>query len=150
MLFLLAFTSADIIFHKILELHSTICEKKDFCHKFSFFWRIHSIPHPHPLNSQNPLSATKVFCQCSLFHMKITASVTKSSHQYHDPCYIHSPIFFLIHTLFSSAAVVTAVFLSKLDHRPLFNYIYYETILERIGFNMTNKRHTLLLPIAPC
>ena len=49
--------------------------------------------------------------------------------------------FFLIHTLSSSAAVVITVFLSKLDHRPLFNYIYCETVLERIGFNMINKRH---------
>ena len=31
-----AFTSADIIFHKFLELHSTLTDKKDFCHKFSF------------------------------------------------------------------------------------------------------------------
>ena len=31
--------------------------------------------------------------------MKITASVTKSSHQDRGPCYLHLPIFFLIHTL---------------------------------------------------
>ena len=37
MLFLLAFTSADIIFHKFLKLHSALSEKKDFCFKFSFF-----------------------------------------------------------------------------------------------------------------
>ena len=37
--------------------------KKDFCHKFSFF---NGFTQPHLLNSQNPLSMTKVFCQCSL------------------------------------------------------------------------------------
>ena len=39
-----------------------------------------------------------------LFRMKITVSVTKSSHQEHGPCYLHLPIFFLIHTLSSSLA----------------------------------------------
>ena len=40
--------------------------------------------------------------------------------------------FFLIHTLSSSARklkVVVAVILSKLNRRPLFNDIYYKTIL---------------------
>ena len=36
LLFLLAFTSADIIFHKFLELHSTLSEKKIFVTNFSF------------------------------------------------------------------------------------------------------------------
>ena len=31
----------------------------------------------------------------SLFHMKITASVAKSSHQICGPCYLPLPIFFL-------------------------------------------------------
>ena len=31
----------------------------------------------------------------SLFHMKITVSVAKSSHQDCGPCYLHLPIFFL-------------------------------------------------------
>ena len=53
-----------------------------------------------------------------------------------------------IHTLSSSAGkqkvVVIAIFLSKLDHRLLFNYIYYETILvQRLVSNMINKHHTL-------
>ena len=40
------------------------------------------------------------WCCChSLFHMKITASVTKSSYQDGGPYYLHLPIFFLhIHT----------------------------------------------------
>ena len=37
LLFLLAFTSADIIFHKFSELHSTLSEKKIFVTNFSFF-----------------------------------------------------------------------------------------------------------------
>ena len=69
LLFLLAFRSADIIFHKFSELHSTLLEKKDFRHTCSFFSRFTQTPrhprHPHhPLNSQNWPSLTNVFCQC--------------------------------------------------------------------------------------
>ena len=39
--------------------------------------------------------------------------------------------------------VVVVVFVSKLDHRPLFNGIYYETSTVRIGFNVIYKCHTL-------
>ena len=39
----------------------------------------------------------------SLFHMKIITSVTKSLHEDCGPCYLHLQIFFLIHTLSSSA-----------------------------------------------
>ena len=62
-LFLLAFTSADIIFHKFLELHSTLSEKK-FSLQIFFFNRFTETPYP--LKNQNLLSMTKVFCQCSL------------------------------------------------------------------------------------
>ena len=58
----LTFMSADIIFHKFLELHSTLTEKKDFCHKFSFLtdWL-----KPLPLNGQNLLkSMTNILCRC--------------------------------------------------------------------------------------
>ena len=43
-----------------LELHSALSEK-DFCGKFSFFNEFTQTPHP--INSQNLLSVTKVFCQ---------------------------------------------------------------------------------------
>ena len=36
LLFLLAFTLADIIFHKFLELHSTLSENKIFVANFPF------------------------------------------------------------------------------------------------------------------
>ena len=35
-MFLLAFTSADIIFHNILELHSTLTDEKIFVTKYLF------------------------------------------------------------------------------------------------------------------
>ena len=35
-MFLLAFTSADIIFHNILDLHSTLTDKKIFFTNFPF------------------------------------------------------------------------------------------------------------------
>ena len=48
------------LFYNFLELHSTLSEK-DFCCKFSFFNEFTQTPHP--INSQNLLSVTKVFCQ---------------------------------------------------------------------------------------
>ena len=65
-MFLLAFTSASIIFHNFLELHSTLTEKDIFVRNFPFLTDSLNPPPPHPLNSQNPLCVTKVFCQCSL------------------------------------------------------------------------------------
>ena len=68
LLFFLAFTSADMIFYRFLEFHSILSESKDFRHKFSFFngFTQTPTPTPHPLNSQNLLSVTKVFCRCSI------------------------------------------------------------------------------------
>ena len=51
LLFLLAFTSADIIFHKFLELHST-SDKKIFVTNFPFLtnsFKPPPLPHPPPL-----------------------------------------------------------------------------------------------------
>ena len=62
--------------------------------------------------------------------MKITASVTKSLYQDHGPPYLHLIIFLFSSLLRQIKKVVAiAVFLSKLDHRKLFSYIYYETFL---------------------
>ena len=86
---LLSFTSADIIFHKFLELHSTLSEKKVFVTNFHFLTESLNAPPTSPLpqplhththtrarararafNGQNPLSVIKVFCWCSLNLMK--------------------------------------------------------------------------------
>ena len=48
LLFLLAFRSVDIIFHKFSGLHSTLLEKKDFRHTCSFFSRFTQTPPPPP------------------------------------------------------------------------------------------------------
>ena len=65
--------------------------------------------------------------------MKIATSVTKSSHEDCGLCYLHLQTFFLYthspHLLQNKKVVFIAVFLSKLDSRPLFNGIYYEIIL---------------------
>ena len=67
--FILAFTSAGIIFHRLLELHSILSERKIFVINFPVLTdslKLHS-PYPLPLlNGQNPLSVIKVFCRCSL------------------------------------------------------------------------------------
>ena len=66
LLFLLAFTSADIIFRKYLELHSTLLsEKKYLRQKFSFSNGFTNYHTPQSLNGQNPLSVTKDFFDAS-------------------------------------------------------------------------------------
>ena len=77
---------------------------------------------------------SEIIHSSSLLHMKITASVTKSSHQVRGPCYLHLPIFFshvhspplllgnkkLLWSLFSAAYQTT--------YHSLFSD-YYEAIL---------------------
>ena len=53
LLILLAFTSADIIFHKNFELHSTLTEKKKIFTNFPFFTdtlSIHRVITNHPVS----------------------------------------------------------------------------------------------------
>ena len=68
----------------------------------------------------------------SLFHMKVTASVTKSLHE--DDCLSYLHLLFFLHInspllLENKKVVVITVFYSKLDCTPLFNDIYQETNL---------------------
>ena len=58
--FILHFTPEDIIFHRFLELYSTLSEKKIFVTNFLLSDSLKRIP-PYPINSQNPLRVTKVF-----------------------------------------------------------------------------------------
>ena len=67
LLLLLVFISFYISryhFSQIFRTSFNIISKNDICHEFSFFNEF--IQTPYPLNSQNPLSVTKVFCRCSL------------------------------------------------------------------------------------
>ena len=64
LLFYVSFYISRHIFYKLLELHSSLSVKKIFVTNLSF---LTDSPKPlHPPNSQNLLSMTKVFCQCSL------------------------------------------------------------------------------------
>ena len=65
--FLLFYTSLYISRHHFSQIFRTsrnIIWKKRFSLRISFFDRFTQTPHP--LNSQNPLTVTKVFCLCSL------------------------------------------------------------------------------------
>ena len=77
--FYISFISADIIFHKFLELHSTLSGKKILVTNFLFLTdslpRYPSPTPPHLFKSQNPLSVTKVFCRCSLIRFVTNNSV---------------------------------------------------------------------------
>ena len=79
--------------------------------------------------------------------MKITASVTKSSHQDRGPCYSHLPII-----SYTSTLLYCCKMKSCCDHcfpqkiRPQITvqlYIARDYCLVRVGFNMINKRRTL-------
>ena len=59
--FLLFYTSLYISRHNFSQIFRT--SRNIFVTNF-LFWQIHS--NPHPLNGQNLLTVTKVFCQCSL------------------------------------------------------------------------------------
>ena len=66
-LFYIVFISCYISryhFSQIFRTSFSIISKQDFRHKFYFLKD--SLKHPHPLNSQNLLRVTKVFCRCSL------------------------------------------------------------------------------------
>ena len=64
----LSFYISRYHFPQVFRTSFNIIWKKVFRQKFFFFSRFTQIPirPPHPINSQNPLSVTKVFCQCSL------------------------------------------------------------------------------------
>ena len=53
-------------FLQVLELHSTLSEKKIFVTNFSFLTDSVNPPSPPPPSIQNLQSVTKCFCQCSL------------------------------------------------------------------------------------
>ena len=79
--FLLASTSAGIIFQKLLDFIQKYL-KKYF--RRNFFFLTDSLRPPHPLNGQNLLSVTKVYCQCcslilpnTFDHLTETASPTQ-------------------------------------------------------------------------
>ena len=66
LLFLLAFTGR-YHFSQVFRTSFNNIWKKDFRHKFSFLRdSLTPKPQPHPLNSLNMRSVTKVFCQCSV------------------------------------------------------------------------------------
>ena len=64
-----------VVLHQLLNQQISFCTtfqnliqhflKKDFHQGFPFLTDSPKHPH-HPLNGQNPLSMTKVFCRCSL------------------------------------------------------------------------------------
>ena len=83
----------------------------------------------------------------SVFHMKITASGTKSSHQNCGLSYLHLPIFSYTYTLqlcWEVKKCFNGCFLLQIRPMttvPLCILQNYSSV--RIGFNMNHKHHTL-------
>ena len=65
LLFYISFYISRNHFHKFLELHSTLSEKKIFVTIFPFITNSFN-PVPRPLNGQTSLTVTKDFCRRSL------------------------------------------------------------------------------------
>ena len=93
------------------------------------------------------LFLTYIVTRRSLFHMKITVSVKKRSHQHCDPCYLHLPILSFTYTL-----LVCGKIKNCRDHcfaqqiRPQ-NTVQLNILQDyssgRVDLNMNNKRHSL-------
>ena len=94
---------------------------------------------------QLPCAMRKKRPWSSLFHMKITASVTNSSHQDRGPCYLHSPIFSYTFILcWKIKSCCDSCFPQQIrPYTAVQWYILGDYSIVRIGFNMINKRHTL-------
>ena len=82
LLFLLAFTAADIIFYKFLQLKSILTEKY-FHYNVSFVNRFTKTPPKQPKKHNE--SMIKVFCHCSLIKLialggKIVGNTSLGTH----------------------------------------------------------------------
>ena len=76
----------------------------------------------------------RVWAGAPVFSICKSLRVLQKVHQYRAPWLTD---FCIIHTLSSAGkykVIVTVVFLNKFYHRPLFNDIYYKTILDRGWF----------------
>ena len=70
-IFLFVFISFYISWYHFSQIFGSSFKnirKKYFCHEFSFLTDLLR-PMPPPLNGQNPLSVTKVFCWCSVVRL---------------------------------------------------------------------------------
>ena len=89
----------------------------------------------------------KTLRKTSLFHMKITVSVTKTLHQDCGPCYLHLPIFFFY--IHSSLLQQNKKLLRLLFSLANYTTDHYLVITRNssvgIGFDMNNKHQ--ILPI---
>ena len=81
----------------------------------------------------------------SLFHIKVTVIITKSSHQDCGPCYIHLPIFFSYTDTICNKikSFYDCCFPQQITLQTTVQlYILQDYSSLRIG-NMNSKRHTL-------
>ena len=76
-----------------------------------------------------------IYCECCIELASRSWSVLFTLISF---LYIHSPLM-----LENKKVVVITVFLNKLYHRSLFNYMLIYITSVKIDFNMINKRHTL-------
>ena len=116
--------------------------KKDFC---DFYEKVYLPDTFWCFFFKKKIISTQSY---SHFHMKITASVTKTSRLDRRPCYLHSPIFFSYKSsLFFCRKIKSCChryFPQQIRQQITVQwYLLRDHSSARIGFNMVNKYHTL-------
>ena len=131
-----------------------------FFYLFIFFYWVFFHDHSRITKLQGKADGISLTPHYSLFQMKIIASVTKSSHQDRGLCLFFTAsvtksshqdryLFFS----YTSTLLICRNIKSYCDCyfpqkiRPLITvqlYVAWDYSSMRVGFNMTNKRHTLL------
>ena len=94
----------------------------------------HSVCHG-PIMTTYIYVCIYIYCECCIELASRSWSVLFTLISF---LYIHSPLM-----LENKKVVVITVFLNKLYHRSLFNYMLIYITSVKIDFNMINKRHTL-------
>ena len=114
----------------------------------SLYCKLRNLWHPRYVNVRVQASGYQNIPSFSLFHMKITTSVAKNSHQDRGPCHLHLPVLF-IYILFCGKIKTYCDRCFPQQIRP--QTTVQPSILQdyssvRIDVNVINKR--LTLPVA--
>ena len=144
-MFLLACTSADIIFHKILELHSTLSEKNIFVTNFPFLTDSLKPPTPTSLTAKICWAWQKFLSMqtfpyennCQWVLQKARINIVAGA--------IYAQLFFPYTYTLLVCSSCDCCFPQQIRPQTTIQlYILRDYSNERIGFNMINKQHKLL------
>ena len=136
----------DDTFEMLIEVHEEMLELLGGSNEAAWFGEeVFAFRHKSTIGWWKLSKSDQINCQeahlLQSFHMKITASVKKRLHQDCSPCYLHLHIFFYIHSRCCNHSFPLEIRLQN----TIQIYILREYFSVRIGFNMNNKCHSLLI-----